>query len=209
MSDTILAVETSTPHASIALWRNGEIVFEESFTSERSHNALVFGPLGRSLEIAGTLRCLVVGTGPGSYTGIRIGIAALLGISLAKVVPLIGLPSLLAWGEPTYAVVGDARRGSWHFSVISGRAIDGPHTGSAAEIEARCTAFSGPIVTFDASPPPFCQAQPVIPAASRLAVAASFLNAPEIAALAAVPVEPCYLAAPFVTTPKIRPGFQK
>ena len=74
-----LAIETSTTRGSIALTRDGEVLLEQSFASERSHNSQIFAPLGEALELA-IPELIAVGTGPGSYTGARIGIAAGIGI---------------------------------------------------------------------------------------------------------------------------------
>ncbi|MBP7951820.1 MAG: tRNA (adenosine(37)-N6)-threonylcarbamoyltransferase complex dimerization subunit type 1 TsaB [Verrucomicrobiales bacterium] len=205
MGDSILALETSTPQASLAVWRDGGLVREEVFVSERSHNARLFAPLRRALLAAGDLRCLVVGTGPGSYAGVRVGIAAALGISLANNVPLIGWPSLLAVDGDGYAIVGDARRSTWHFSAVHGGRLDGPYVGDAQETAARCAAHAGKILTFDAVSPAFCQAESAIPSAVRLVEIVARLPHAEIVRLAAQPVEPLYLAEPFVTSPKLRP----
>ena len=43
--DTILAIETSVPQASIALWSDGNWLFKAAFTSDRNHNSTVFNPL--------------------------------------------------------------------------------------------------------------------------------------------------------------------
>ena len=86
---TILAIETSTNVGSIAVLRDGDCVFSKTFTSERSHNSQIFAPLGEALEIT-TPGLIAVGTGPGSYTGARIGIAVGIGIFLSINAKLIG-----------------------------------------------------------------------------------------------------------------------
>ena len=97
MPDAILAIETSTALGGVAVVRDGEVCFEKTFSSERSHNSQLFAPLREALAVAGdTLRAVVVGTGPASYTGVRIGIAAAQGIAVSREVPVIGLPSVLS-----------------------------------------------------------------------------------------------------------------
>ena len=113
-----LFIESSTPRASLALVRGSEILFEEAFTGDRSHNALLFAPLGRALErlpAGERLAAVVIGTGPGSYSGTRVGIAAGQGVALVHGCPALGVSSLLA--VPAAAsgdalAVGDARRGA-------------------------------------------------------------------------------------------------
>jgi tRNA threonylcarbamoyladenosine biosynthesis protein TsaB len=199
----ILALETSTPRGSLALWRNGGVAVREEFQSDRAHNSVLFAPLERVLRQAGDLRCIVCGTGPGSYTGVRVGIAAAIGISLARNVPLIGMPSLLALNAACYAVCGDARRGAWWWAEVESGALTAPPVAAPQEeTAARAQAWNGPVLTMDASSPPFCETVPAVPHAERLAALAADLPDAEIARLAALPVEPIYLTAPFVTVSK-------
>lgn len=123
--DPILAIETSVAQASIALWRDGSVVFEEEFTTDRNHNSMIFEPVSRALEMleGAGLGHLLVGTGPGSYSGTRVGIATAQGLAIANHCPAVGLGSLAATPEarsqtPALAV-GDARRGLYYISRIS------------------------------------------------------------------------------------------
>jgi tRNA threonylcarbamoyladenosine biosynthesis protein TsaB len=168
---------------------------------------VLFTPLASLLAQAGEIECLVCGTGPGSYTGIRVGIAAAIGVSLVRRAPLIGLPSLLALrhadGLERYAVCGDARRGSWWWAEVeNGRLTLPPLTGSAEAIAARAAAWLGQIFTLDETAPPFCEATPTTPRAELLASRAAGFSEETIARLAAQPVEPLYLGAAFVTQSK-------
>ena len=80
----ILAIELSTRRGNIAVTRGGQLVFEQDFTSHRSHNSMLYAPLAAALETAGTdLTKIIIGTGPGSYTGVRISIAAAHGVAVA------------------------------------------------------------------------------------------------------------------------------
>ncbi len=129
----ILIFETSTDTASIALAVDGQIVIERSFTSDRRHNALLFGPLAEIVEEYGSRHfdAVLVGSGPGSYSGTRVGIAAAQGTALISGCKTISIPSLLATksalsGNPCIAV-GDARRGSyWIAKIKECELIDGP-----------------------------------------------------------------------------------
>ena len=201
--DTILAIETSAPRGSVARYEDGRPVEVIEFTSDRSHNSVIFEPLAAALK-AGPPDLIVVGTGPGSYSGIRVGIAAGLGISLAHGVPLIGLPSLTAFGEAyaleRYAITGDARRGSWWYAEVeSGQLVLPPIVEDEAATAARTAMYPGQIFTLDTASPPFCQAHPVQPRADVLACRAASLTVEAIARLAALETEPLYLRAPFIT----------
>lgn len=129
----ILIFETSTDTASLALAVDGKIVIEKSFTSDRRHNALLFGPLAEMIQEYGSRHfdAILVGSGPGSYSGTRVGIAAAQGAALISNCKTIAIPSILATetavsGKPCIAV-GDARRGSyWIAKIKDGDLIDGP-----------------------------------------------------------------------------------
>ena len=122
----ILIIETSTEAASVALAVDGILVAEEGFISDRRHNALLFTPLAKILEIHGghSFDAVLVGSGPGSYSGTRVGIAAAQGAALVAGCKAVALPSLLATpealsGRPCLAV-GDARRGSFWLARMDG-----------------------------------------------------------------------------------------
>lgn len=123
MSATLI-IECSTPHATVALVE-GDQVRQRAFTSERNHNALLFAPLQELLSGRKDMERVLVGSGPGSYSGTRVGIAAAQGIGLALDCPVVALPSLLAvpcaGGGATCLAIGDARRGSfwiWHIDQL-------------------------------------------------------------------------------------------
>ena len=199
---SILAIETSTACGSVALLIGPKAVFESSFRADRSHNSRLFEPLRQALE-AGRPDLIAVGAGPGSYTGVRVAVAAAQGIGLARNIPVIAWPSLCAFAAPERCqVVGDARRGSFFLATMAhGRLAGEIDVVPQAEVAARLLA---PIFTFD-DETPWNDAQFVQPSATKLAEAVARLEAAEVAALAARAPEPLYLRAPFTTTPKVRP----
>ena len=207
----ILAIETSTPFGSVAVVRGEEIIFERSFTSERSHNSQLFAPLREVLEnCSGSLRAIVVGIGPASYTGVRIGIAAAQGLALSLNVPVLGWPSVAAVephpASPSYHVCGDARRGTFFLAEIRNRKLAGSIATLDADTFRRMHAAASPDdpwFTFDPKPPlQLGGIHCVRPAASELALAAAKLSDEELHQLAHQPLEPLYLSAPFVTMPR-------
>ena len=133
-SGAILAIETSVPTASVALWVGGALVYEQDFTSDRNHNSMIFSPLAEALEILDgkKLSVVLVGTGPGSYSGARTGIAAGQGIAITHGCPAVGIGSLAATPaalESDAAIaIGDARRGLYFISEITA-------SGEAAEAQ--------------------------------------------------------------------------
>lgn len=120
MSDCFtLILETSTPHASLAGIEPDGRLQQREFTSDRSHNAVLFSPLKELLDAreAQDIGLVLVGSGPGSYSGTRVGIAAAQGVAIAAGCPAVAVPSILAVpsamnGAPCLAI-GDARRGSF------------------------------------------------------------------------------------------------
>jgi len=138
----VLIIETSTEVASVALAVDGRIVVEKGFTSDRRHNALLFEPLAEIVEIHGgkSFDAVLVGSGPGSYSGTRVGIAAAQGAALVAGCKAVAVPSLLAVPEALAGgkclAVGDARRGSfWLARIEDGRLTDEPTLTDAIGLE--------------------------------------------------------------------------
>jgi tRNA threonylcarbamoyl adenosine modification protein YeaZ len=110
-----LAIETSTERGSIALGNDKVIVQSIDLTPGRRHSTSLYPALSRLGIPRLRLRRIIVGVGPGSFSGIRVGIAAAQGIALAQDVPIFGICS--AWSvaaqHPQVARLGvfaDARR---------------------------------------------------------------------------------------------------
>ena len=127
MNSWVLAVDASGSQTSAALFHAGtRRIFECSGISEESHDEELALGVERLLQsgavAAAELGLLVVGAGPGSFTGLRIGFALMKGLSLSYQIPLISMSSFAAaaWefrdcGRPI-AVVGDARRDEIYFA---------------------------------------------------------------------------------------------
>lgn len=138
MTETFtLVLETSTPHASLAaIGVDGSIGFRE-FTSDRSHNAVLFGPLRELLDARDAPGRVLVGSGPGSYSGTRVGIAAAQGVAIASACPAIAVPSILAVPSAENGAralaIGDARRGSfWTAGIEASQLLQEPELTDAA-----------------------------------------------------------------------------
>ncbi|MEZ5383989.1 MAG: tRNA (adenosine(37)-N6)-threonylcarbamoyltransferase complex dimerization subunit type 1 TsaB [Prosthecobacter sp.] len=209
MTPTLLALDLSTAHGSIAVVRGEDVLFRSSFQSERSHNAQVFAPLRDALAAAGDdLAGIVIGNGPGSYTGVRIAIAAAQGIALSRGVWCIGWSSLTAPDSDApaeYHVIGDARRQSFYLAKVeNGRLLQELDIVGADAARERVAA-GGVWLSFDTKIPLDLESVlPARPDAAKLARVVQMLPDSEIAELATLPLIPHYLAEAFITTPKKR-----
>ncbi len=198
-----LALECSTPRGSIAARSGGSLVFSEAFTAARGHGAVLFEVLERALKALGKCDQVAVGIGPGSYSGVRIAIAAAIGLELARGCDLLGIPSIATLEAGSYFVTGDARREEFFLArVEAGVVTEGPSLLPLAELPARL-ASAGPLPIFSSAP---IDALPTLriafPSAENLALMAE--QGRGIAATGSL--EPLYLRDPHITQPGRRAG---
>jgi len=114
-----LSLDTSTPGGSCAVTRDGILVCELSGDPNRPHDARLPGDLMALVEAARIdlreIDLYAVATGPGSFTGLRIGIATMQGLAFAVGKPLIGVSGFDALARlgraPAVATWVDAWRG--------------------------------------------------------------------------------------------------
>jgi tRNA threonylcarbamoyladenosine biosynthesis protein TsaB len=105
-STILLALDTSTRTLGVALY-NGTQVLSESIWTSHDHHTIELAPaVAEAMQKCGVsatdLGALAVATGPGSFTGLRIGLALAKGIAIVRRLPLIGIPTLdaLAAAQP-------------------------------------------------------------------------------------------------------------
>src|SRR6476619_7698344 len=104
----VLAIDTALEACSAAvLDTGGGITASESVAMTRGHAETLMPLIARVMNSAGiefaNLDRIAVTTGPGSFTGLRVGIAAARGIALAAGKPAIGLSTLAAFAAPLIA----------------------------------------------------------------------------------------------------------
>jgi tRNA threonylcarbamoyladenosine biosynthesis protein TsaB len=128
----LLAIDTSTRYAGVALYDGVQVVGEVIWTS-RDHHTVELVPviaevLQRADKKVADLSAVAVALGPGSFTGLRIGLAAAKGLVIGARLPLIGVPSLdiLAAAQPIrdlplVAVLqaGRGRLAVGHYNVVA------------------------------------------------------------------------------------------
>ena len=102
----LLAIDTSTSWISLALFDGAQVQYEITWQSRFHHTVELAPAISQLFEHTGTqskdLTGLAVATGPGSFTSLRIGMAAAKGMSLGLKLPLVGVPSLdvVAYAQP-------------------------------------------------------------------------------------------------------------
>ena len=205
----ILALDCSTARGSVAL--SGQppeaVVWRVDFAAGRGCGGQMFTALQEALrevrEAGGRLEGLVVGLGPGSYSGVRQAIAAATGLAAATGAWLRGVPSVLALvpGPDPFHAVGDARRGTFYYTAVqNGICQDGPELlADAAELSARLAARpSWPVYVMEAALP-----GDLLPDAEiRLPSADLLLSSVPPSARQPPPLEPIYLRPVNITLPK-------
>lgn len=102
----ILGIDTSTSSGSVALLKDEKLIGSQLYTIEKSHSSLLHVMIEQMMGNAGCkmeeLTAVAVAEGPGSYTGLRIGVSAAKGLCLALDIPLIAINTLEAMAYQLY-----------------------------------------------------------------------------------------------------------
>jgi tRNA threonylcarbamoyladenosine biosynthesis protein TsaB len=129
----ILAIDTALDACSAAVLdtRASRTIATESQSMKRGHAEALMPQIGRVMKESGlpfaALDRVAVTTGPGSFTGLRVGLSAARGIGLAAGKPVVGLTTLSAYAAPIVSENGehpilvaiDARHDQVYFQVVS------------------------------------------------------------------------------------------
>ncbi|HVJ55096.1 MAG TPA: tRNA (adenosine(37)-N6)-threonylcarbamoyltransferase complex dimerization subunit type 1 TsaB [Aliidongia sp.] len=217
----ILAFDCSGGACSAAVWSDGAIRAERMAVMERGHAEALMPQIRDVMAEAGldftALDALATTVGPGSFTGLRLGLAAAKGLALATDLPIMafsgfeavlaGIPAERRSGRPV-AVAIDSRRGPVFAQLFTaeGRAAAPPEAVEPNNFEAWLP--PGPIlVSGDGTPGLAAPARADIEISavpSRISAAALARQAASLgrAGLGRLPVAPLYLRPPDVTLPK-------
>lgn len=99
----ILAIETSTMAGSLALADGGELVSEYLLNIKVTHSERLVSAIDTLLKDARTpisdIDCFALSLGPGSFTGLRIGVSTIKGLAFATNKPVVGIPTLDALAQ--------------------------------------------------------------------------------------------------------------
>ncbi|CAI2410424.1 UGMP family protein [Serratia fonticola] len=143
MSTRILAIDTATEACSVAIWNQGEVhaLFE---LCPREHTQRILPLVQQVLAESGLslsqLDALAFGRGPGSFTGVRIGIGIAQGLALGAELPMLGISTLQTMAQGAWRMTGaqrvlaaiDARMGEVYWGQFE-RQLDGQWLESAGE----------------------------------------------------------------------------
>jgi tRNA threonylcarbamoyladenosine biosynthesis protein TsaB len=132
----VLVMDTSTGRAAIGLKVRSGLVCADSTDASQRHGRDLIPSLSKLLTRAGIkargIEVIGVGLGPGSYTGLRVGVMAAKTLAYVTGAPLVGLDSLeaVAWNAPGSArrisVVADAQRGDVYSAEFFRKAPEEP-----------------------------------------------------------------------------------
>jgi tRNA threonylcarbamoyladenosine biosynthesis protein TsaB len=130
----ILAIDTALDACAAGILDTdaGKLIAQESLPMKRGHAEALMPLIARVMKASGiafaALDRIAVTTGPGSFTGLRVGLSAARGIALAAGKPAVGVTTLTAYAAPVVSESGeqpvisaiDARHDHVYFQVVSG-----------------------------------------------------------------------------------------
>lgn len=211
----VLVIDTALGACTVGLCENGRVLAERSEIMARGHSERLGGFARDVVASAGvgfdSLDRIGVTVGPGSFTGLRVGLAFALGLGQALGRPVIGLSSLqaLAWsieGGPSgpVASVIDARRGEVYLQTwLDGGPLDPPEALTIEAAKARLSTdgrdwrWAGSGAVLLAENDMWALTEPTVPALAALTARLDPVdNLPR----------PLYLRAPDATPPTRLPG---
>ena len=127
----VLALDTATAACSVALWSDGAVLAQRFSTMARGHAEALMPMVEAVMAEAGLafadLDLVATTVGPGTFTGLRVGLAAARGLALAAGLPIVGVTTLEALAHGTapeqrrgraLAAALDARRGEVYLQAF-------------------------------------------------------------------------------------------
>jgi tRNA threonylcarbamoyl adenosine modification protein YeaZ len=133
-----LAIDTSTSRTIVGIIDGDEVIFEKFHDGATDHGRALSQLVAEALKVSRPPKQVVVGMGPGPFTGLRVGISFAHTFGLARNIPVIGICSLdaIAIDANEYTVAIDARRKEIYWARYKdGIRIEGPSVNRPAEVE--------------------------------------------------------------------------
>ena len=132
-----LAIDTATSRTIVGIIDGGKVLFEGFHEGATEHGFAITELVTKALEICPKPDQVVVGMGPGPFTGLRVGITFAHTFALAREIPIIGVCSLDAIDikQSEYTVAIDARRKEIYWAKYKdGVRVSGPAVSKPAEV---------------------------------------------------------------------------
>lgn len=138
----IIGIDAASTALSIALVApDGSLIGDDAWTSEQRQSAELLPRLLALLARTGRdlheTTLVAVGTGPGSFTGLRVAMALAKGLAVGLGRPLAGIDSLVAWLEADADAVAAVARAGAHDAYVLARDADAPAIADEETVRAR------------------------------------------------------------------------
>jgi len=133
-----LAIDTSSSRTVVGLLDGDRVLFESFAEGATDHGRAVSDLVAQALLNNPAPEQVVVGMGPGPFTGLRVGIAFARTFALSREIPVIGVCSLDAinTGKSEYTVAIDARRKEIYWArYLGGKRVEGPSVNKPDEVK--------------------------------------------------------------------------
>ena len=158
---SILAIDTATQVSSVAVLKEGRLLAELTMQGKLTHSETLLPHIEQVLKMAAVakeeLTCIAVSNGPGSFTGLRIGLAAAKAMSYVLGIPLVGVSTLqaLAYQLPAPGVrvmcLLDAQKGnayveSYRWENNSLQVVDSVQVAKITDIVAACANMNEQVI---------------------------------------------------------------
>jgi tRNA threonylcarbamoyl adenosine modification protein YeaZ len=146
---TSLAVDTATSRTLVAIVDRGALLWHGYRDGATSHGDAVPALVAQALKVQSDVEQVVVGMGPGPFTGLRVGIAFARTFAKARNIPVLGVCSLdaiaaLVREEDEFIVATDARRKEIYWAKYrEGKRVEGPSVDLPAVIVQRGLSIIG------------------------------------------------------------------
>jgi len=133
-----LTIDTATAQTIVGLLDGSKVLFHEVHIGATDHGRAVSELVARALATGPAPDQVIVGMGPGPFTGLRVGIAFAQSFALAREIPVIGICSLdaIEIDQVNYIAAIDARRKEIYWaSYQGGKRIAGPSVNKPSEVD--------------------------------------------------------------------------
>lgn len=143
----IIAIDAASTDLSVALAEpDGTLIAEDAWSSAQRQSAELLPRLLALLAGAGrplvAATALAVGTGPGSFTGLRVAMALAKGLAIGLTRPAVGVPSLRAWLDADPAATAAIARAGARDAYVLMREVDAPLIVDRDELDS----LKGPVI---------------------------------------------------------------